>query len=68
MNKMGRSIFWIGFTISVCVVIAYIVMMLIYVTTFASWIASLILCGTVLLGSVLMLIGRSIERKSGDEI
>ncbi|MFG6396535.1 MAG: hypothetical protein K1V89_04235 [Muribaculaceae bacterium] len=68
MNKMGRSIFWIGFTITVCVVIAYIVMMLIYVTTFASWIASLILCGTVLLGSVLMLIGRSIERKSGDEI
>jgi hypothetical protein len=68
MNKMGRSIFWIGFTITVCVVIAYIVMMLIYITTFASWIASLILCGTVLLGSVLMLIGRSIERKSGDEI
>ena len=68
MNKMGRSIFWIVFTITVCVVIAYIVMMLIYITTFASWIASLILCGTVLLGSVLMLIGRSIERKSGDEI
>lgn len=61
MNKMGRSIFWIGFTITVCVVIAYIVMMLIYVTTFASWIASLILCGTVLLGSVLMLIGRSMQ-------
>ncbi len=47
---------------------AYIIIMIIDVTCFTSWITSLSLCGIVLLGSILMLIGRAIERRSDDEI
>jgi len=66
--KTGAAIFWIGFTLTICIVIIYIIMMIVDVTCFTSWITSLCLCGTVLVGSVMMLIGRALERKAGDYI
>lgn len=68
MKRLGTILFWAGFIITICIIVFFIVMLLINVTTYASWFASLFLCGMVLLGSVLMLIGRGIERKSGDDV
>ena len=68
MKRLGTTLFWTGFIITICIIVFFIIMMLINVTTYASWFASLFLCGVVLLGSVLMLIGRGIERKSSEDV
>ena len=68
MGITGKYIFWTGFILTIGIVMAYIIIMIIDVTCFTSWITSLSLCGIVLLGSILMLIGRGIERRSDDEI
>lgn len=68
MGITGKYIFWTGFILTIGIVMAYIIIMIIDVTCFTSWITSLSLCGIVLLGSILMLIGRAIERCSDDEI
>ena len=68
MGITGKYIFWTGFILTIGIVMAYIIIMIIDVTCFTSWITSLSLCGIVLLGSILMLIGRAIERRSDAEI
>lgn len=68
MGITGKYIFWTGFILTIGIVMAYIIIMIIDVTCFTSWITSLSLCGIVLLGSILMLIGRAIERRSDDKI
>lgn len=68
MRRSGTTLFWIGFIITIGIVTAYIVTLVIDVTCFTSWITSLTLCGGVLVGSIMMLIGRAIERHYGDEI
>ena len=68
MGITGKYIFWTGFILTIGIVMAYIIIMIIDVTCFTSWITSLSLCGIVLLGSILMLIGGAIERRSDDEI
>lgn len=68
MGITGKYIFWTGFILTIGIVMSYIIIMIIDVTCFTSWITSLSLCGIVLLGSILMLIGRAIERRSDDEI
>ena len=68
MGITGKYIFWTGFILTIGIVMAYIIIMIIDVTCFTSWITSLSLCGIVLLGPILMLIGRAIERRSDDEI
>ncbi|MDE6528069.1 MAG: hypothetical protein K2L78_03370 [Muribaculaceae bacterium] len=68
MGITGKSIFWTGFILTITIVIAYIIILIIDVTCFTTWIASLTFCGAVLTGSILMLIGRAIERRSGYEI
>ncbi len=68
MGITVKYIFWTGFILTIGIVMAYIIIMIIDVTCFTSWITSLSLCGIVLLGSILMLIGRAIERRSDDEI
>lgn len=65
--KTGKRLFWIGFVITLGVIIAYLTMMIVDVPAFAGWVASLSLCGMVLVGSALMLIGRSIEKRDGAE-
>lgn len=64
--KVGKIIFFTGFYITLAIIAVYIVMMLIDVSFFTSWITSLTMCGLVLLGTVMMLVGRAIERKGGD--
>lgn len=64
--KVGKIIFFTGFYITIAIIAVYIVMMLIDVFFFTTWITSLTMCGLVLLGTVMMLVGRAIERKGGD--
>lgn len=64
--KVGKIIFFTGFYITLAIIAVYIVMMLIDVSFFTTWITSLTMCGLVLLGTVMMLVGRAIERKEGD--
>ena len=64
--KVGKIIFFTGFYITLAIIPVYIVMMLIDVSFFTTWITSLTMCGLVLLGTVMMLVGRAIERKGGD--
>ncbi len=60
--KYGALLFWIGFILNIGIIIAYIILAIIDVTCFITWITSLTLCGFVLVGAILMLIGRTIER------
>lgn len=64
--KVGKIIFFTGFYITLAIIAVYIVMMLIDVSFFTTWITLLTMCGLVLLGTVMMLVGRAIERKGGD--
>lgn len=64
----GKTLFWTGFIITVVIIVAYLILLIIDVTLFVTWITSLSMCCLVLMGAVLMLIGRAIERKSGDDI
>lgn len=45
---------------------AYIIMLAIDMTCFTTWVTSLTLCGVVLVGAILMLIGRKLERNAED--
>lgn len=65
MKKIGACLFWTGFVLTMATIVSYIIAMLINVTVYASWIVSLSVCGVVMLGAILMLIGRAVERKSG---
>ena len=64
--KVGKIIFFTGFYITLAIIAVYIVMMLIDVSFFTTWITSLTMCVLVLLGAVMLLVGRAIERKGGD--
>lgn len=65
MNKTGRSLFWAGFILTIAVVAGFIVMMIIGVAPFTTWVSALTLCGLVLVGALLMYLGRAFERGSG---
>ena len=60
--KYGALLFWIGFILNIGIIIAYIILAIIDVICFTTWITSFTLCGFVLVGAILMLIGRTIER------
>lgn len=66
--KTGKTLFWVGLCVNVGVIITYLILMIIGVDAFASWIVSLSLCGIVLVGSVLMLLGRSLEKHSAYDV
>lgn len=65
--NIGKTIFWAGFVITLGIIIAYLLTMIIGVEAFAGWIVSLSLCGVVMVGAVLMIIGRAIEKRSGGD-
>lgn len=62
--------FWIGFIMIITIVVTYIIMMIVPGTDpiFGTWVSALTLCGIVLIGAILMLAGRWLERKSGDDV
>ena len=64
----GKILFWIGFIITISIILAYIVLMVIDVTCFTTWLISLSVCGTVLVGAAMMLMGRSMERHAEEYI
>ena len=43
--KYGALLFWIGFILNIGIIIAYIILAIIDVTCFTTWITSLTLCG-----------------------
>ena len=57
--KTGKTIFWTGFIITIGIIIAYLLTMIIGVAAFAGWIVSLSLCGIVMVGAILMIIGHN---------
>ena len=65
MNRTGKSLFWAGFILTLAVVIGFIVMMMVGVAPFTTWVSALTLCGLVLVGALLMYLGRSFERGTG---
>ena len=64
--KTGKTIFWPGFMITLGIIIAYLLTMIIGVAASAGWIVSMSLCGVVMVGALLMIIGRVIDKRSGD--
>lgn len=63
--NIGKTTFWIGFLITLGVIILYLFAMIIGIDSFAGWIVSLSFCASIILGAALMIIGRVIERRSG---
>lgn len=69
MKSNGKTIFWLGFLITLGTFIAYIIVIgFCNDEAMNTWVTSLSMCGIELLGAILMLVGRSIERKAGDNV
>lgn len=64
--KTGKTIFWTGFMITLGMIIAYLLTMIIGVAASTGRIVSMSLCGVVMAGALLMIIGRVIDKRSGD--
>lgn len=64
MNNFGKSLFLIGSFIVVGIVLAYIIVMIIGVSAFATWVTGISVLGIVIIGAILMLIGNN-EHKKG---
>lgn len=64
MENAGKTIFWAGFVITLGIVIAYVIISIISIASLATWVTSISLCGIVLIGAILMLWGRSLERRA----
>lgn len=63
MKSFGKGLFWIGFILLMGVVVAYIILVIAGITAFATWVTTLTICGVIFVGGILMLIGRSYERR-----
>lgn len=50
--------FWLGFSLVFAVVIAYIVLMILDVKCFTTWVTSVAVIGIALVGTILMVAGR----------
>lgn len=61
--KAGRTIFWAGFMLTLGIIIAYLVTMIVGMAAFAGEIASLVLCVSLSVGTVLMVLGRWVEKR-----
>ncbi len=64
MKALGKALFWIGFVALIGVVLAYLIIILTGAVAFATTATALSICAIILIGSLLMLMGRSYE-KSG---
>ncbi len=65
MKALGKALFWIGFVALIGVVLAYLIIILTGAVAFATTATALSICAIILIGSLLMLMGRSYE-KSGE--
>lgn len=65
MKLIGKAIFWTGFVALIGVVIAYLIIIVSGAVTLATTGMALSICAVILIGSLLMVMGRSYE-KSGE--
>ncbi|MDE6555973.1 MAG: hypothetical protein K2K55_03325 [Duncaniella sp.] len=63
MKSLGKGIFWLGFILLMGVVMAYLIIMMAHIAVFAMTSVALTMCAIILISGLLMLIGRSYERK-----
>lgn len=64
MNDTGKTLFVIGAILVGGVVLAYLIVMLCSVTALGTWVTAISVLGITLIGFILMLIGRNLERKA----
>lgn len=62
MKALGKALFWIGFVALIGVVLAYLIIILSGAVAFATTATALSICAIILIGSLLMLMGRSYEK------
>ena len=63
MKALGKTLFWVGFVALIGVVLAYLIIIVTGAVAFAT--TALSICAIILVGSLLMVWGRSYE-KSGE--
>ncbi|MDO4319597.1 MAG: hypothetical protein Q4C34_03380 [Bacteroidales bacterium] len=68
MKDLGKTLFWLGFSLIIGIVLAYIIVMIIDVTCLGTWVTAISVLGITLIGGLLMLFGRDLERKAGDDV
>ncbi len=64
MDTLGKGLFWLGFIVLIGVVFAYLIMMLAGSIAFATTTAVLSICAVILIGALLMIMGRGYERRA----
>lgn len=64
--KTGTILFWTGFAVTMGFITAYLILLCVCTTVFTEWLISLVLCGAVIAGAVMMVIGRAIERNPAE--
>ncbi|MCH5326307.1 MAG: hypothetical protein J1E29_03775 [Duncaniella sp.] len=64
MDTLGKGLFWLGFIILVGVVFAYLIMIIAGAMAVATTAVMLTICAAILAGALLMLLGRTYERKA----
>lgn len=63
MKTIGKGLFWIGFILLMGVVMAYLIIMITGAIAFATTASALSICAIILIGGLLMLMGRTYERR-----
>ncbi len=63
MKGFGKVLFWFGFILLIGIVMAYLILMIAGALASVTASAILILCGIILAGTLLMLLGRTYERR-----
>lgn len=63
MKSFGKALFWIGFIVLIGVVMAYLIITIAGALAFVTTTSVLTLCAAILIGAILMLIGRGYERR-----
>ncbi|MCM1522579.1 MAG: hypothetical protein NC039_08010 [Muribaculaceae bacterium] len=64
MDTLGKGLFWLGFIVLLGVVFAYLIIMMIGSIAYATTTTTLSICAVILIGALLMLMGRSYERRA----
>lgn len=64
MDKLGKGLFWLGFIILIGVIFAYLIIMLAGSVAFATTSAVLSICVIILVGTLLMVMGRGYEHRA----
>lgn len=62
MDTFGKGLFWLGFIVLIGVVFAYLIMIIAGAIAVATTSVMLTICAAILVGALLMLLGRTYER------